>query len=57
MKCIIYRRICKGKTRFMSTCRKMIAFILRLPNMTNNLQLEEMNRMFFIFHFSSRDLL
>lgn len=31
--------------------RKMIAFILRLPNMTNSLQLEEMNLIFVYFSF------
>lgn len=59
IRCVIYRRICKRKTRFMSMCRQMIVFILRLPNMTNNLQLElkKWISYLFIFHFSSKKLL
>lgn len=59
IKWVIYRGNCKRKSSFMSICRKMIVFILRLPNMTNNLQLKskKWTSYLFIFHFSSRSLL
>lgn len=41
----------KEKTRFMSVCRKVIVLILRLPNMTNNLQLELKNEFHIYFSF------
>lgn len=58
IKCIAYRRICKRKTTFMSMCRKMIVFILRLCNMTNCFQLELKKRISYLFgfHFTSRNL-